>query len=71
MFVFVNEISSEINIYVAIVKFPFQVSVFMDGASTSVYNLQVRHSSFARELVDKNKHTVYCIVCFIIRKCTT
>jgi len=56
----------EINICIEIVQFPFQVFVFMDGASTGVYNFQVRYprcvdriTSFDK--IDKNSTINSCV----------
>jgi len=45
----------KINICIAIVYFPLQVFVFMDGSSTAVYNFHVRHPCFVDRITSIGK----------------
>jgi hypothetical protein len=45
----------EINTCLSITYFPFQVFIFIDGASSGVYNFQVRHPSCVDRITSIDK----------------
>jgi len=71
VFVFVNELSCKTGMSHLQVINTSRGSIHKYGnLKRKLYNCNV-NIYFRRDLIDKNKHTIYFIVCFIIRKCTT
>jgi hypothetical protein len=56
----------EINMCIAVAQFPFHVFVFMDGASTGVYNFQARHPRCVDRITSIDKCSQTQLLIFVL-----